>query len=489
MRIEAKNIPLAAGVAAGSFLLRFFLYYDGILITDDPASGIYSALFFTAAGIMPFSHVFRMEKFRTAQLYFDSFTLSLLILTFILLLSPVAVPVIAATLLLYVLLMWRTYGQDRSSISRSAVYAVSMILLLTVAGIIRFGAYDPSFQTGLAGSSVSLKHILVFSIYNNENPLGVPFYFAGGVVIQGMSSILTLSIQSIIIYGMISAFLTENYYLIISYAMENKRGFFRGAASAVTTAFSCQCETISAALPGLSLIFLSVVSLLLLSEGFAVLLFTYLVISRLFRKGRDAKFLNVHISKEHYVLLASALSLLVAIPITETLGIMYSLMGNLIFLMGTGILMFSEGAAIVYLVREILGGIRVSRSLHIPLVLISSVAMFVWYVPLLLYWAGTVPGIFLIMNASSVLSGALAGLVYLSIDHRNRLLLAEYTFMMFSMAAIVVFYFSVIRNQVLWPYFGLQQQTAFSIILVAVSLPLTVLNTNLSLNSYAEPTY
>lgn len=489
MKTVLRNIPLAAGVAAGSFLLRYLLYSSGILITDDPASRVYSTLFFIAVAAMPFSHVARMERYSTVQLYFDSFTFSLLVLALILLFSPLGAPVVAGMLLIYVLLMWRTYGRDRTVFARTAVYIVSLIALLGVAGIIRFGIYDPSFPSTIPGTSVAIKHMLIYSIYNNENPLGVPLYFAGGVVIQGMSSILTLSIQSIFIYGIISAFLTENYYLIISYVMENRRGIFRGAASAVTTAFSCQCETISAALPGLSLIFLSIVSVLLLSEGFAVLLFTYLVVSRLFRKGGNAEFLNVKISRDRYVFPAAALVLLIAIPVTETLGIMYNLIGNLIFLMGTGILMFSEGAAIIYLIKEILGKLSVSGSLRVPLVVVSSVAMFIWYVPYLLYRAGTDPGIFLVMNATSVLSGALAGAVYLSMDRKSRLLLAEYTFMMFSMAAIVIFYFSVIRNQVLWPYFGLEQQTVFSIILVAVSLPLTVLNTNMSLNSYAKPTY
>ncbi len=488
MNISAKSIPLAAGIAAGSFLLHQFLYAYGIIITDDPVSKTYTVIFFTAVAVLPFSHVFRLEKYATAQLYLDSFTLSLLTAALILLASPLTIPLIAGIFLIYILLMWRTYGKDRSAIIRSAVYASSMILLLAVAGIMRIGTYDPAFASRLAGSGVALKHVLLYSIYNNENPLGVPFYFSGGVVIQGMTSVLTLSVQSVVIYGLISAFLTENYYMIISYVMESRKGIFKGAATAVSTAFSCQCETISAALPGLSVIFLSVASILLLSEGFAVLLFTYLVVSRLFRKRKDAGFLRMRIFRDSYIFLASAFSLIVAIPIIEIFGIMYNLIGNLLFLMGTGILMFSEGAAIMYLIREILGGLKVGKYLYVPMIAVSTVAMFVWYAPYLLFMAGTVPEVFLIMNASSLVSGALAGAIYLSMSRGNRLLLAEYTLMMFSMAAIIVFYFSVIRDFVIWPYFGLQQQTVFSIILVAVSLPLTVLNTNMSLNSYAAPT-
>lgn len=488
MKISANSIPMAAGVAIGAILLHQFLYSFGIIIADDFVSRIYVLLYFGALITLPFSHVFRIEKYSTFQLYLDSFTLSILILSVILLAYPLTVPIIAGMLLIYVLLMVRTYRGKNAELVRSAVYATSIILLLWVAGIIRFGVYDPSFPSTFAGSTLSLKHVLLYSIYNNENPLGVPFYFAGGVVIQGITSVLTVSVQSIIIYALISAFLTENYYLIISYVLEAKKGVVKGAATAVSTALSCQCETISAALPGLSVLFLSIVSVLLLSEGFAVLLFTYLVISRLFKRGKDAGFMKVLTFRDRHLFIAMSFILIAAIPIIEIIGILYNLISNLLFLMGTGILMFSEGATIMYLVREIIGKFSIPKTIYIPIILASTITMFIWYAPSLLFMAGTIPFAFLLMNASSLISGALAGALYLSMNARNRLLLAEYTLMMFSMAAIVVFYFSVIRNFIIWPYFGLGQQTVFSILLVAVSLPLTVLNTNLTLNSYATPT-
>lgn len=485
MKIEARNIPLASGIAAGSFILRYILYYYGILITDSFTGNFYSNLFFVAVAVLPFSMVLRAQKFRTFQLYLDSFTLLLLVLALFLLASPFAIPIAAAMFLLFVIMIWRSYSKERSYLLRSLVFVVSGLLLIIVAGIIRIGTYDPSFPTAI--NSLSLKHILVFSIYNNENPKGVPLYFTGGVVIQGMAATFTLSIQSIIIYAFISAFLTENYYLIISYIIEAKKGIFKGAATAVSTALSCQCETISAALPGLSLLFLSIVSVLLLAEGFAVLLFTYLVISRLFRKGKSAGFLQQRIFHERSVFMASSFILILAIPIIEIIGILYGLTVNLLFLLGTGILMFSEGAAIIYLVKEVLGHMELGKSTFMPLIIISTIAMFVWYIPALLFRAGTIPEYFLAMNATSIISGALAASVYLSMGSRNRLLLAEYTLMMFSMAAIVIFYASVVNSYVIWPFFGLEQQTVFSILLIAVSLPLTVLNTNITLNSYATP--
>ncbi len=485
MKIDWRNVPLAGGITVGAIILHQILYSFGFIVSFDPVSNVFISVFFAALFLLPFSHVFRVEKFETVQFYIDSFTLSMFLIAFVLLLSPYTAPVFSAMLLLYCILTYRQYGKNRSMILRSVVYSVSFILLLAVAGIIRFNVYNPPFSYGAGGS---IRHIIVFSIYNNENPLGVPFYLADGVVIQGISSVLTVSFQSILIYAVISAFLTENYYLIVSYVLETRKGIVKGAASAVSTALSCQCETISAALPSFSVLFLSIASILLLSEGFAVLLFTYIIISRIFKKGKEAAFMKMEVFRDRLLLVLVSFAMIVAIPVIEILGIEFNMIGNLLFLLGTGILMFSEGAVIIYLVGEVLGGIRVRERLYVPFIILSTAGMFVWYFPSLLLQAGTVPAVFLFMNATSLLSGALAALLYLSMNRLTRKLLVEYTLMMFNMAAIVIFYYSVVRNYVIWPYFGLAQQTVFSIILVAVSLPLTVYNTNMTLNSYATPT-
>lgn len=487
MKIAWKNIPFAAAITAGAILLHYLLYSYGIILSLDPVSRTYTLVFFIAAALLPYSHVLRAERHELIQFYVDSFTFSVFVLALILMFSELTLPIVSALVFLCAVLMWRTYGKDLTYITRSAVYTASLIILLSIAGIVRYNAYNPAFPLSVAGSAVPMKHILVFSIYNNENPAGVPFYLQGGVIIQGISSVLTLSFQSIAIYGIISAFLTENYYLIVSYVLETRKGFVRGTASAVSTALSCQCETISAALPSFSVLFLSIASFLLLSEGFAVLLFTFLVISRVFKKGKDTVFLKLKILKDRLMILTVSFALIAAIPLIEIFGIMLNMISNLLFLLGTGILMFSEGAAVIYLISEIIGGMKMNRSFYVPLITVSTAAMFIWYIPSLLQLAGTLPPAFLAMNASSVISGAIAGALYLSMDGVERRLLVEYTLMMFNMVAIIVFYFSVVKSYVIWPYFGLAQQTVFSILLVAVSLPLTVLNTNLTLNSYATP--
>lgn len=487
MKIILKNLPIAAILTFGSFFLHFLLFGYGIAISMEKVSTQYSYLFFFSLGILPYSLVFRSLKFGTAQLYLDSFSLSVYILMLITLFSVVILPVLVAIVTIYIAMFLRTYITDRTALSRSLVFVISFIVLLTVAGLLRFNVYNPPFSLSIAGSSVSMKHVLVFSIYDNENPAGVPFYLAGGVIVQGMSTVMTFSVQSIVIYAVIASFLSENYYLIVSYVIQMKKGIFKGAASAASTALSCQCETISAALPGISIVFLSIASLLLLSEGFAVLLFTYLVISKVFKKGREVSIFRMPALKDRLMTVVISIVLIVAIPVIEVLGIELSLIRNLLFLLGISILMAVEGAVVIFLIRDILGGLKFSEKLYIPLILISSIMMFIWYAPVLLFRAGTIPSVFFIMNASSFASGVMMSLLYISMNDEKRRLFLEYTLMMFSMFSIVIFYLSVVKNYVIWPYFGLEQQTIFSIILVAISLPLTVLNTNLTLNSYASP--
>ena len=481
MKYVPQNIKFSLLLAVLSPILYLFMYRITVLVSIEVISNLYVYAFFTFLAVAPLSHVIRSERHEKLQFYFDSFTLSVYLIGFFLMLSSLLLLYYAMFALL-LLLMWKTYGKNPSYLAKAAVYSAAYVSLLTIASIMRFGVYNPPFVSHSFGSTLDIRHVIVFSITDDASPKGIPFYFSGGVVVQGISTVLTLSFQSIFIYGIITALLTENYFLIVKYVRDRGKGIVKGTAAAASTALSCQCETISAALPTVSLLFVSFISAILLLEGFSVLLFTYIFISRFLMKGKN--FPSGFLASRRRGIYAISIIFLLVVPVLITLGIYFGLLGSLLFIMGSSISMFAEGIAIVYIARSFLGEPRIGRALFISMIVASSILMFIWYYPAYLQDVATIPLYFIIMGITSLSAGIMASSVYYSTSQWGKRLFIEYTAMMFSMAAIIIFYISVVYSISIWPYFGLQQQEIFSILLIAVSLPVTVFNTNFALRYY-----
>lgn len=481
MRYQYQNIKFATLLSVLSLILFLFMFRETVLISLETISNLYVYSFFTFIAVAPFSHVIRSSHHEKLQFYFDAFTLSIYLMGFILMLSPLLL-IYYAMFGLILLLMWRTYGKDPGSLAKAAVYSAAYVSLLTIASIMRFGVFNPPFVSHAFNSTLDIRHVLIFSITDDESPNGIPFYFSDGVVVQGISTVLTVSFQSLLIYGFITALLNENYFLIVKYVRDKGKGIVKGTAAAASTALSCQCETISAALPSVSLLFVSLLSAVLLVEGFAVLLFTYLFISRFLMKNRAiTRPFPLERGKGAYFL---SVPLLIVVPLLTVLGIYLNLLGSLLFIMGSSISMFAEGVVTVYVARSFLGEPKLRNFSLVFMIAASSFLMFMWYYPPLLTEVATVPLYFVMMGITSLLAGIMASAVYYSRSPWGKRLFIEYTAMMFSMAALLIFYISLVYSLDIWPYFGLQQQEIFSIILIAVSLPVTVFNTNFALRYY-----
>jgi hypothetical protein len=110
--------------------------------------------------------------------------------------------------------------------------------------------------------------------------------------------------------------------------------------------------------------------------------------------------------------------------------------------------------------------------------------MFVWFIPYLVAKAVVFPGIFALMNISSFLSGVVFGIAYVFSNSGFRKVIIEYIPMMFTLFAMVIFFFSVVTSYTVWPVFGLIEQFFFSISVWLVFLPIMWLSTVTVLNTY-----
>lgn len=190
---------------------------------------------------------------------------------------------------------------------------------------------------------------------------------------------------------------------------------------------------------------------------------------------------NVTSSRGFFALMLASLFI---VPLYTLYGVYLSLENNLLFFSSVNVLMFVYGIFIIYLVNRLFPAKKeLSRTLTYVLVLLSSVGMFVWYVPQVTLPAVTNPLIFTVMGGISVISGLLSGIVFRWHGDQTKMLYFEFITMMFSMLAIIIFYITAIGVTVIWPEFGVGQQLEFSLLLWGFTLPVMWLSTNLSLNA------
>lgn len=381
--------------------------------------------------------------------------------------------IFAIPLLLELFVFQRSFGfRSREGIWIASVIAAFMSMLL-ISDLFRV---LPSAQ-GIG--------MLVASINDDVTPGGTPLIFTGGLVFFTQYVVLSISVQALLMFAVLSFLLVENYFLIISFVKRNSKSIIGGQVSGALTVLSCQCESITAAFPSIVSLVLSAAIIPLILESIVLVFLTNFLLRRKYLLGKRSAFLDsVYPLKRPNIFLAVASICIVALPMIETFGAFFGLQSNLYFFGGLDFMMLITGIFVALLIERS-GVIHLhleKRSLIALMLTLSSISMFVWfYTPLTLSVVRS-GSLFALMSIVSFAGGVVAGMVYVGVGFEGRKLFLEFLAMMFTMFAIVVFYVSILTGYAFWPFFGLTEQVIFSIAIWVATLPFMWFATNIALN-------
>lgn len=369
-------------------------------------------------------------------------------------------------------LFYKTVGFNRRTVSKLASFIFVVVGMFALGSSLRIAQGPPSYAMAFG------------SIYDDVRTGGVPLMFTDGIVLYSKLFVLSVSVPIVILFTLLAVVLTENYYLIFKLLRSKGSGNFRKTMSNAVTVLSCQCEGITASFPSVIATILFTAIIPLISESIVFLLLTDSLLIAYYLKGKRVSFLqkiwNVTSSRGFFLIMLISM---IAVPTFVTFAVYLSLQNNLIVFSAINVMMFVYGIFIIYIINRVFPVKPVSQTFTLIMASLSTLGMFVWYVPAVTLPTVTNPAVFSLMGGISVLSGVASGLVFKGRDEPVRMLYFEYITMMFSMLAIVIFYISAIGLRVLWPEFGMGQQLSFSLILWGITLPFMWLSTNISLNA------
>ena len=387
--------------------------------------------------------------------------------------SLIVFPIASAFL---VIMMYQNLSDGfRPGYRRIAIFAAVTFIMFIIGGAVRFYTNPNEFT------------LLVGSIYDDENPLGVPFLFYNGIIFYGRFLVVTVSLPIIILFSLLASVLTENYLLIFKLS-----GFSRGrsasgigkSANAALTALSCQCEGITAAFPSIvaTLLLSAVIPLISMSIGLVAL--TNAFLAMYFLKGKRIRFLEkIWASPQSSRFFYLLVFLVFLIPLASLFAVYFGLERDLTVLSLLNVSMFIYGILIVYgFMAVVKREVHLSRIVLSSSIVLSSVLMFMWYYPTLTNFAAFSYSGFITMSLSSIAGGLLSGLVFKALWDSARRLYLQFITMMLTTLAIVVFYITSIALVVIYPLFGSTEQLLFALVLWGISLPFVWLSTNISLN-------
>jgi hypothetical protein len=371
------------------------------------------------------------------------------------------------------------FKENRPLFYRGATFVLILFIMLLISRFL------------VIGVPVEPTKIVVDSIYADFSPSQVPYFFYYGIIMRVNYLYFTVGIQSIILYIILATLLTENYFLIFSIVKINpvaQGGKSRGkqistmatpAISGGISALSCQCEGLTAILPTVAAVAATAISTTLLSESILLLLFSNFMLTVFFNRRSRIKLVSSikNLRNSNYFPLL-AIFFVMLIPVMEVIGIFYHLeLTSMIFFYGVNILMFISGIFLMFSITK-LGFKPFIKTIKVKTILAvtASVLMFIWFIPSIAYFAYINYYYYFLMNITGIIAGLITYLVYFNLA-KYKAAYVEFTSMMFSMTALVLFYITIISVTDLFPFYGIKQQLYFSAILWGVSLPFMWLST------------
>lgn len=476
-----EQVIIVAMLATILFTLLFFVVgtsSGSIVIINDFRIAQYFAIL--SIIIMSLASLLVQNRLEIVGFYLRSTSLLVFLsMTIISLHSLLLFGLSLIPLIAYSLVWVKKSYTIRSAFKKLMTFSAAMTFMYFAGSLLHLIIEPASYPTTFA----SISEAYVF------NPTGVPLLLKYGFIFFSPYFQGTISPLSFIMFAAISAILTENYFSIFGLLKGgNGRSRIQGAAYGTISLLSCQCEGGISLLPTMAVLIISIAMVPILLESFFLLVMTNLFINRFYLRGKSVGVLKkIGSSGNTLPRFALAAILFLGTPLVETIGIYFGLISNMFFFFGIGILMTVASYYEVTLVGRLIG---YSRKLH-PAILsaffiVASFFMFIWYVPRYTLLAIDQIPVFLIMNATSLISGFLFGIIRLSSVKSTGQLLDEFIALMFGMPPIVVFYFSALAQIQFWPVFSLTEQILFGLVIWALILPFMWLTTNLSLNDVGE---
>lgn len=443
--------------------------------------------------ILPFLVFFRKNSIiNRIYLYFmfiGLFTFIILLFTYIV--YPLMEIMILLTLAFYTDIIDNLYFKaNKPLFYRGAAFILILFIMLLIS---RFFVITVPVEP---------TKIVVDSIYADFSSSQVPYLFYYGIIMRVNYIYFTMGLQSIILYIILAALLTENYFLIFgivnlntgilgkkSRARRQATNLVTPAISGGVSALSCQCEGLTAILPTVAAVVATAISTTLLSESILLLLLSNFMLSVFINRRAKIKFVSSikNLRNSNYFPLL-AIFFVMLIPVMEVIGIFFHLQRtSMLFFYGINIMMFISGIFLMYAITK-LGMKPFIKTVKVKagLMIMASVMMFIWFVPTLAYDAYSNYNIYILMNIMGIGAGIITYLVYFSLE-KLKAAYIEFNSMMFSMTALVFFYISIISLTDIFPFFGIKQQLYFSAILWAVSLPFMWLSTIDTMYKYSIP--
>lgn len=445
-------------------------------------SGFSQAHYSIVAAISLISGIslFLPVKFATARFYFR--TLTLLIFAGLLMISlhsAILLVISIAIFLPYAASWVFEYRHRKNSVKKLVTFTAAILFMMFVGNVVHFfvtPAWYPATFTPIQDQFAPPGGVVPFLLYYGMS-LYSPFFQ------------ISLSPVSFLIFTLISAILTENYFGIFGLVQRgNGKTKIQGTAYGVISLLSCQCEGGISLLPTMAVLIISISMIPILGESLLLLILTNLLINRYYMKGSRVRFFNRFSGIERKasgIILAAML--FIGTPVAEVAGIYLGLLSNMFFFFGIGILMTVSAYYEVIVIGKLLGYRRTPHAAILSgLFLVASAFMFIWYIPSFTISAIENVSVFLLMNLTSIISGIAFGIIRLSTRKGTGQLLDEFIALMFGMPPIIVFYLSAVSNITIWPQFGITQQLEFGIIVWALILPFMWLTTNISLNDAGD---
>ncbi|MEM0155125.1 MAG: hypothetical protein QW597_00790 [Thermoplasmataceae archaeon] len=477
MKVRKLSLWLSL-ISLGSVVAAFYFGHSSGYLLYEKSVFLESIEIIAPALVFPFVVSLEYPRIRTLQFYF-----SLLTMLYYALLASVFVYVPNIDIFLIISLAANVYifykyaYEGKVSIYRASIFYAVFFLMFYLSGLMRI-YFVPSFSPVM----------YVGSIYDDENPAGVPAFFAGSLVIYSRLFVLTISSQTLALFAGLSSVLTENYTLIFRYVRKRaSTSAFSGTLSGALSVLSCQCEGITAAFPTAVTLLISVMVIPLILESIVLLAMTNIFLLVFYIKGRRLRLKLILLHKKTVSPYVLSAVFLILVPLLETTGIYYGMERNLFFFVSINLVMFIEGITISTIISTVVRFRKIGTLFVYIMSIMSFCLMFSWFIPAVSVYAYTYVEWFSVMTFSSLAAGVITGYVYGTLDPNQKRVYLEFITMMFSMFAIVLFYITVIGNVVLWKGIsGIGEQSTLAIAIWMVSLPVMWIATNVSLNSYGD---
>ncbi|MCL4345450.1 MAG: hypothetical protein M1375_04470 [Candidatus Thermoplasmatota archaeon] len=469
-----------------SFFISFFLFAEfsftgiflNVFIIHTYAKPFMESILLMLAGFMLLSFLLNFRSSIMA-FYVSLYTSLAMFLTVIFTIGETSFIIVLMAFLLYIIYAGLNFRKIDGKRVRITTFFATLALIGFLGGIISI--YQQPYRLPITIETASTLFIGVGH--------SLPILEEYGIFVISPYLELTVSPVELLIFLGISSLVSENYYLIIKYIGERRSssGKIGAALYGVTGALSCQCESYIALLPAISAFLLDEVLLPTVFSSIALLILTYIFVSRFYMQGRHIRLFEPakwgRRNRWEFIFLSSSLILP---PLIVTAGVSMNLERNPIFFFLSGMYMVLEGYIFTYSVFRFIRPKMRSRRVNIIVTSSGIILPLLWYIPFLTGLAFNNGLIYDIMSLSGFFGGIMMGYSFTHSTRSEAYAINEYITVIFSIFPLAIFYLGNVLEIRIWSFFSLEGQIIFSLINWLIMLPIMWFATHVSLQNLVD---